>query len=28
VLGWDGPEAAKQEVREGMENYAASIKEA
>jgi inorganic pyrophosphatase len=27
VLGWDGPEAAKQEVREGMENYAASLKQ-
>jgi inorganic pyrophosphatase len=28
VLGWDGPEAAKQEVREGMDNYAKSLKNA
>jgi inorganic pyrophosphatase len=25
VLGWDGPDAARQEVREGMENYAKSL---
>ena len=25
ILGWDGPEAARQEVREGMENYAKSL---
>jgi inorganic pyrophosphatase len=26
ILGWDGLDAAKQEVREGMENYEASLK--
>ena len=25
ILGWDGPEAARQEVIEGMENYAKSL---
>jgi len=25
ILGWDGPEAARQEVRESMDNYAQSL---
>jgi inorganic pyrophosphatase len=28
ILGWDGLDAAKQEVREGMENYEANLKAA